>query len=216
VIPSRAVISVVVVNWNAGRALDRCLASLEADAAGGTEVVLVDNASTDDSTAAATRARPWVRVVASPANVGFARGANTGAATAGGDVLVFLNPDAVVEPGALARLCDALAADPRAGIAGGGLRDEDGAWQPAAARFGVLAHLLGDTTLGRLRERRRTDVHAVDWVVVTPGTTAIKGTAVTGDGTPYGFVAYGSGERERLRLVVWREKRRPPGSPDLE
>ena len=166
-IPSRAVISVVVVNWNAGRALDRCLASLEADAAGGTEVVLVDNASTDDSTAAATRARPWVRVVASPANVGFARGANTGAATAGGDVLVFLNPDAVVEPGALARLCDALAADPRAGIAGGGLRDEDGAWQPAAARFGVLAHLLGDTTLGRLRQRRRTDVHAVDWVYGT-------------------------------------------------
>jgi len=166
VIPSRAVISVVVVNWNAGRALDRCLASLEADAAAGTEVVLVDNASTDDSTAAATRARPWVRVVASPANVGFARGANTGAATAGGDVLVFLNPDAV-EPGALARLCDALAADPRAGIAGGGLRDEDGAWQPAAARFGVFAHLLGDTTLGRLRERRRPDVHAVDWVYGT-------------------------------------------------
>jgi hypothetical protein len=51
-------------------------------------------------------------------------------------------------------------------------------------------------------------VHAVDWVVVTPGTTAVKGTAVTGDGTPYGFVAYGSGDApERLRLVVWRAAR---------
>ena len=103
-IASRSVISVVVVNWNAGRALDRCLASLDADAAGGIEVVLVDNASTDDSTASATRARPWVRVVPSTTNVGFARGANAGAAAARGDVLVFLNPDAVVETGAVARL----------------------------------------------------------------------------------------------------------------
>ena len=166
-IASRAVISVVVVNWNAGRALEHCLASLDADAARGAEVVLVDNASTDDSTAVATRARPSVRVVPSATNVGFARGANAGAGAAAGDVLVFLNPDAVVEPGALDRLCDALFADPTAGIAGGGLRNEDGSWQPAASRFGVLAHLLGDTTVGRLRERRRTDVHAVDWVYGT-------------------------------------------------
>ena len=166
-IASRAVISVVVVNWNAGRALERCLASLDADAARGTEIVLVDNASTDDSTASATRGRSWVRAVPSATNVGFARGANAGAGAATGVVLVFLNPDAVVDAGAVEHLCDALAADPRAGIAGGGLRDEDGAWQPAAAQFGVLAHLLGDTTLGRLRERRRTDVHAVDWVYGT-------------------------------------------------
>jgi len=167
VIASQSVISVVVVNWNAGRALESCLASLDADAARGAEIVLVDNASSDDSTAAATRARPWVRVVPSTANVGFARGANAGAAAATGDLLVFLNPDAVVEAGALQRLCETLDGDPRAGIAGGGLRNEDGSWQPAASRFAVIAHLLGDTTVGRLRERRRTDVHAVDWVYGT-------------------------------------------------
>ena len=166
-IPSHAVISVVVVNWNAGRALEPCLASLDAGAAGGAEVVLVDNASTDDSTTSAIRGRPWVRVVPSATNVGFARGANAGAAASAGDVLVFLNPDAVVEPGAVERLCGAFAPDPRAGVAGGGLRDEDGSWQPAAARFGVLAHLLGDTTLGRIRDRRRADVHVVDWVYGT-------------------------------------------------
>jgi hypothetical protein len=160
-------VSVVVVNWNAGTALARCLASLECDAQAGSEVVVVDNASTDGSTAAATHGRPWVRVVRSEANVGFARGANAGAAVARGDVLVFLNPDATVEPGAVGALAAALSVDTRAGIAGGGLVGEDGAWQPGAARFDVLAHLLCDTTLGRLRARRRRAVHTVDWVYGT-------------------------------------------------
>jgi hypothetical protein len=161
------VVSVVVVNWNAGGALARCLASLAPDAAAGAEVVVVDNASTDGSAAAAVATHPWARLHASGANVGFARGANAGAALARGDVLVFLNPDAAVAPGALATLVGALAAAPEAGIAGGGLVDEDGAWQPAAARFGVLSHLVCDTSLGRLGARRRRRVHAVDWVYGT-------------------------------------------------
>jgi GT2 family glycosyltransferase len=167
VLASPPVVSVVVVNWNAGGALARCLASLAADAAAGIEVVVVDNASTDGSADAALAAYPWVRRHASGANVGFARGANAGAGLARGDVLVFLNPDAAVAPGALATLVGALAATPEAGIAGGGLVDEDGSWQPAAARFGVLPHLVCDTSLGRLGARRRRRVHSVDWVYGT-------------------------------------------------
>jgi GT2 family glycosyltransferase len=159
-------VSVVVVNWNAGAALGRCLASLAAEGGRGVEVIVVDNASTDGSTAAAG-AWAWTRVVASEANLGFARGANAGADAAAGDVLVFLNPDAEVEPGALGTLVRALESVPRAGIAGGGLVDERGRWQPGAARFGVVAHLLLDTTLGRLAGRGRRDVHVVDWVYGT-------------------------------------------------
>jgi GT2 family glycosyltransferase len=92
----------------------------------------------------ATRDHRWARLVPSPANVGFARGANAGAAAARGDMLVFLNPDATVEPGAIGVLVQALETMPAAGIAGGGLADEDGAWQPGAARFAVLPHLLDD------------------------------------------------------------------------
>ncbi len=164
---SRAVVSVVVVNWNAGAALTRCLASLAEAAAGGTEILLVDNASTDGSAEAAMRAHPTTRLVPSPTNVGFARGANAGAAAARGEVLVFVNPDAVVERGAVDVLVAALAATPDAAIAGGGLTDEDGAWQPGAARFAVLPHLLLDTTLGRLGTRRRRAAHVVDWVYGT-------------------------------------------------
>ena len=163
--PVRA--SVVVVNWNAGTALLECLASLEAEGTGVRETILVDNASGDGSLAAARARAPWARVIETGANLGFAQGANRGAAAASGDVLVFLNPDACVLPGAVGALAQALLAVPAAGVAGGGLVDPRGRWQPAAARFGPVRHLLLDTTLGRLASRRRRRPYAVDWVYGT-------------------------------------------------
>jgi len=159
--------SVVIVNWNAGTALAACLASVAAARAAGAEVVLVDNASTDGSAAAARAAYPDVRVVESGANLGFGGGANRGAATARGEVLVFLNPDARALPGAIATLVDALLAVPGAGIAGGGLVDPRGRWAPASARFAPVPHLLLDTTVGRLGTRLWRTPRAVDWVYGT-------------------------------------------------
>ncbi len=163
----RVRVSVVIVNWNAGAALEACLASVAADGLDAREVVLVDNASSDGSLAAARARHAWLRIVETGANLGFAGGANRGAAAASGDVVVFLNPDARVERGALATLTDTLRAIPGAGIAGGGLVDPDGRWQPAAARFGPVRHLLLDTTPGRLLARRRQQPYAVDWVYGT-------------------------------------------------
>ena len=160
-------VSVIIVNWNAGHALDACLASLATGGVSEAEVIVVDNASSDGSGHAVGARHPRVRLIETGANLGFAAGANRGAETASGDVLVFLNPDARVVPGALATLLGALADTPGAGIAGGGLRGEGGEWQPAAARFGPLAHLLLDTTLGRLGARRQRTPRRVDWVYGT-------------------------------------------------
>src|SRR5881628_1080387 len=160
-------VSVIIVNWNAGQDLDACLASLAAGGGPAPEMVLVDNASSDGSAGAACARHPQVRLVETGANLGFAAGANRGAEVARGDVLVFLNPDARVLPGALATLVEALARTPDAGIAGGGLAGEGGGWQPAAARFAPLAHLLLDTTLGRLGARLRRAPYRVDWVYGT-------------------------------------------------
>src|SRR5262249_40159710 len=101
------------------------------------------------------------------ANLGFAAGANHGAARAQGDVLIFLNPDARVLPGAVQTLADTLRLAPGAGIAGGGLVDGAGRWQPAAARFGPGRHLVLDTTPGRLVARGRRLPHRVEWVYGT-------------------------------------------------
>ena len=157
-------VSVIIVNWNAGPALEACLGSV---GPGDAEVIVVDNASTDGSAAAARAGFPGVRVLETGENPGFAAGANRGAATARGDVLVFLNPDARLLDGALAALVDALLLVPGAGIAGGALVDERGRWQPAWARFAPIPHLLLDTTLGRLGSRIRRRPYAVDWVYGT-------------------------------------------------
>jgi N-acetylglucosaminyl-diphospho-decaprenol L-rhamnosyltransferase len=159
--------SVIIVNWNAGGALRACLESLAGDPSAEREVILVDNASTDGSLATARSDHPALVVVETGSNLGFAAGANRGAARARGDVLVFLNPDARVEPGAVERLTAALDGDTAAGIAGGGLIDDAGRWQPAAAHFRPVAHLLCDTTPGRLAARRRRAPYAVDWVYGT-------------------------------------------------
>ncbi len=159
--------SVVIVNWNAGAGLRRCVESLEDDAHRGCAVIVVDNASSDGSAAAVRTAFPWVTVIDAGRNLGFAAGANLGAVQAVGDAVVFLNPDARVLPGAVAGLLQPFAGAPAVGIAGGGLVDEAGCWQPGAARFGPVGHLVLDTTLGRLPARLRRRPYLVDWVYGT-------------------------------------------------
>lgn len=160
-------VSVVIVNWNAGPALAACVDSVVAECGHARDVVLVDNASSDGSATAARARHPELRLIEPGTNLGFAAGANRGAAAADGDVVVFLNPDARIVRGAIGTLVGALLATPGAGIAGGGLVDERGRWQPGAARFAPVAHLLLDTTPGRLAARRRRSPHRVDWVYGT-------------------------------------------------
>lgn len=107
--------SVIIVNYNGGPDLARCLRSLQRDGARH-EVILVDNASTDGSADEIAASFPEVRLLRSPVNGGFGRGNNLGAAAAAGEVLLFLNPDTVVEPGWARPLLTALE-DPSVGLA---------------------------------------------------------------------------------------------------
>jgi GT2 family glycosyltransferase len=96
-------VSVVLVSFNSGGALLRCLATIEdAD-----EIVIVNNGDWGPELDVAA-ARLNVTVVASYANAGFGAGCNLGASLATGDVLVFLNPDTVVMPGAIDELVRTL------------------------------------------------------------------------------------------------------------
>jgi GT2 family glycosyltransferase len=112
-------VSVVVVTYRTGPALTRCLDSL-ARQRPTPEVVVVDNGAAGDEVDLARR-RPFLTVVSPGGNVGFAAGCNAGARAASGDVLLFLNPDAVVADGALEALAETLA-DARVGVAMARLR----------------------------------------------------------------------------------------------
>lgn len=107
---------VIVLNWNGRAWLDGCLAALRAQTYAPTEIVVVDNASSDDSVTHLRKRWPdvWVQPLAT--NTGFAAGNNRGAEGAHTDALVFLNNDTQVEPGWLQALVSAAAADPERGL----------------------------------------------------------------------------------------------------
>jgi len=109
--------SVIIVSYDSRDYLDACLGSVLADLRAEDEILLVDNASGDDSADYVARAYPQVRVIRSQVNRGFGAGSNLGAGAASGRYLAFLNPDTVVESGWLDQLVAALEADPSAGVA---------------------------------------------------------------------------------------------------
>jgi GT2 family glycosyltransferase len=92
-------VSVVVVTHDSREAIERSLPPLLDQLGEGDELIVVDNASGDRSAEAARRLAPAARVVDTGANLGYGGGCNAGAALAGGELIVFLNPDAVVRPG---------------------------------------------------------------------------------------------------------------------
>ncbi len=91
-------LSVVIVAHESRAALERTLPALRDELSEGDEVVIVDNASSD-GLAEAVAGEPGLRVLVNAENVGFGAAANQGAAEAGGELLVFLNPDARPAPG---------------------------------------------------------------------------------------------------------------------
>jgi N-acetylglucosaminyl-diphospho-decaprenol L-rhamnosyltransferase len=95
----RPSVSVLIVAWNSSSELRRTLPPLLAELREGDELIVVDNDSPDDSAAAVAELAPAAKVVTMGRNRGFAGGANVGAGTATGDLLVILNPDAMPLPG---------------------------------------------------------------------------------------------------------------------
>ncbi|MBI1683277.1 glycosyltransferase family 2 protein [Caulobacter hibisci] len=102
------VVSVVVVAYQSGPTLARCLAGLAAQTFRDVEVLLVDNASSDGAPQAAAAADPAIQLIEPGANLGFAAGNNLAARQARGRWLVLLNPDAFPHPDWLERLAAAI------------------------------------------------------------------------------------------------------------
>jgi GT2 family glycosyltransferase len=95
---------VVIVTFQSGGTLQRCLAALAAQTVAGFETILSDNASTDGAPQAAAAADPSLVLIDNGANLGFAAGNNRAAARARGRWLVLLNPDAYPQPDFIERL----------------------------------------------------------------------------------------------------------------
>jgi len=108
-------ISVIIPNWNGTTLLPGCLDSLRSQTHPDYEVILVDNASTDDSVEMIRREYPEVRVLELDRNLGLTGGVNAGIAIARGETIALLNNDAEAAPAWLTELEAALARHPEAG-----------------------------------------------------------------------------------------------------
>ncbi len=147
-------VRVGIVSWNTAELLERCLASLPAalddlDA----EIVVVDNASDDESVAVARR-HPGVEVVPNTANVGYARGMNRALGATEAPVLIALNPDTDPPAGSLATLVRRLRARPEVGLVVPQLLNADGSVQHSVYPFPSLRSAAIDSFVpDRLRQR---------------------------------------------------------------
>lgn len=100
--------TVIVVNWNGRHHLDTCLGALRCQSFTDFEAILVDNGSTDGSTAHVRARHPWVKLVSLAENRGFCCGSNEGIRRARGSYVALLNNDTEVEPDWLRELVSAI------------------------------------------------------------------------------------------------------------
>jgi N-acetylglucosaminyl-diphospho-decaprenol L-rhamnosyltransferase len=149
-------LSIIIVNWNTRDLLIQCLRSIyETINTLSFEVIVVDNASTDDSVAVTRERFPHVKILENQDNVGFARANNQATLASQGRYMLFFNSDAILLPNAAQALFDLAEANPHAGIVGAQLRNPDGSFQASHTPFPdlwkefMILSGLGRLILGR-------------------------------------------------------------------
>ena len=93
----KPLVSIIIVNWNAKEYLKSCLDSLLEQTYQNYEIILVDNASTDDSVEFLEKEFSSVKIIKNEKNVGFAEGNNIGIKNSKGDIIALFNPDAMAD-----------------------------------------------------------------------------------------------------------------------
>jgi GT2 family glycosyltransferase len=169
-------LDIVIVSFNARQDLERCLESLHAaPPALPHRIIVVDNASSDGSPGAVAARWPDVTLLPQDTNLGFARANNAGIRAGRGELILLLNSDTVVPPGAIDALVGRLRAHPDAAAAGPRLVDAHG--RPELS-FGAMMSPIAEAVqkvrgalvvrgvpaATRWLERRSSQERTVDWV----------------------------------------------------
>jgi hypothetical protein len=119
-------LSIIIVNWNSAPYVTQCVSSIQAQTNGlEYEVIVVDNASPDESVRILQECLPGIRLIRSPRNLGFARANNLGAQFSTGRNLLFLNPDTELRGPAINLMHSCLESSPGVGVLGCKLLNSD-------------------------------------------------------------------------------------------
>jgi len=140
-------LSIVIVSWNVCDLLRQCLRSILANLqACELEIIVVDNASGDDSVEMVRAEFPAVRLIANDQNRGFPAANNQGIAIAQGRYVFLLNPDTEVVDDALATMIAFADERPDVGVIGPQLLNPDGSVQSSRRRLPTLATAVFEST----------------------------------------------------------------------
>ena len=154
----RKLLSIIIVNWNVAELLAGAIRSiLENPPSGDFEIIVVDNASKDNSLEMLAKDFPMVKVIANPNNEGFGKANNQGIAIAEGEYIFLLNPDTVVIKNALDQLIEVLKNNPEVGMVGPSLVNGDN-FQPQLGGARLTRTFLSGVVLDLLY------VNRIPWV----------------------------------------------------
>jgi len=163
-------LSIVVPTYDTADMTLRCCAAVVASMPRDAELIVVDDGSHDGTQELLRSKVPQARVIRLESNSGFAPAANAGIRATTGRIILLLNSDAIVAPDALAALLAAFE-DPKTGVAGAQLMNEDGSPQWSGGRTPTLPWMIGVVSgagrfVGRLRRKRRSAAASgdIDWV----------------------------------------------------
>lgn len=139
--------TIIIVNFNSGDRLARCLDSIATEAPG-VDVLVVDNNSLDGSQRCATGGRSHVTLRENVANLGFARAVNQAVPTTHGELILLLNPDCCLLPRSIEMLTAEILSHPDSAIAAPQILNDDGGIQGnARGDPNILTGLFGRSTL---------------------------------------------------------------------
>jgi len=154
------VVSVIVLNWNGELFLEACLGSLLRQSMGDTEIILVDNGSTDGSVDLVRGRFPQVRLIVLEENTGFSAGNNAGIRHARGEYVALINNDAEADPHWIEEILKTYNSHPEVGICASKmlfyddrtLADACGDFYTVEGIAGKIGHLEPEERYGKPRE----------------------------------------------------------------
>lgn len=151
-------VTIIIVTWNSREVLPACLASVPGGAGSVTcEITVVDNGSTDGTMAYLQGSHPGIRLLANTENRGFAAANNQALRLARGRYCLLLNPDTILQEGAIERLVSCLDEHPEALAAGPTVLNRDLSLQRTGVAFPSPGNILAEAFfLDRLFPRSTT------------------------------------------------------------
>lgn len=221
-------LSIIIVSYNTADQIGRCLDSIAAAACCPQEVIVVDNASTDDGATLIGKNNPSVRLMVNTKNRGFAAANNQALAVCRGDFILFLNPDTEVQPEALRRVMAYMEKNPHIGLAGPKIVNPDGSLQESISyRYpgqkhageelqglkGDIACVLGAAMIARQESIKKVGGFDEDFFLY--GEDQDLCLRIRKTGYEIGFIASasilhlgGQSERATPTIELWRKKTR--------